>query len=128
MKLSIHKQHRIFLFNYRLVSEVELPLSRLLTETNAVFEVPFEYKNGIKLIVDLDMRTHEAPNNQISIKLLGIQKTYPPIRFISDKPIPGGSSSSRSANLLFQFILFGKLFLFMKRADQWVLNWNILDY
>ena len=95
MKLSLHKQHRVFLFNYRLVSETEISLSRLITETNAVFEVPFEYKNGIKLVLEMDMKTHEASQNQIAIKLLGIEKTYPPIRFISDKAFTGGSSASR---------------------------------
>lgn len=83
--LSIHKQHRFLLFKYRVVSEIQISLSRLLHETNAIFQVEFPYKDNKTLQVDLDFRTHEAiKENLINLKLLGIKRTFPPIDFIRE--------------------------------------------
>lgn len=86
MRLSIHKQHRLFLFKYRLVSEIDVDLKRLLKETNAVYNVQFEYKDNKKLDVEIVMQTHEALHgNTIKLKLLSMKKVFPPITFVRQR-------------------------------------------
>ena len=53
LRLSIHKQHRLFLFKYRLVSEIDIDLKRLNHETNAIYNVQFQYKDNKTLDVDI---------------------------------------------------------------------------
>lgn len=86
MRLSIHKQHRLFLFKYRLVSEVDIDLKRLNQETNAVYDVQFEYKDNKTLDVEIIMQTHEALHgNMIKLKLLSMKKVFPPITFVRER-------------------------------------------
>jgi hypothetical protein len=90
MRLSIHKQHRLFLFKYRLVSEYDLDLKRLNKETNAVYDVKFEYKDNKTLDAEICLQTTEALHgNTINLKLLTIKKKFPPITFMKER----GSSS-----------------------------------
>ena len=96
MKLSLHKQHLYLLFKYRLVSEVEIPLDRLLTETNAVYSVDFPYKNNTTLNVQIKLSTHEAiRENLATIKLLSIKKIYPEIDFMGQSIIKNTSNISK---------------------------------
>ena len=86
MRLSIHKQHRLFLFKYRLVSEVDVDIKRLNKETNAIYTVSFPYKDNKTLEVEVTMQTHEAlQGNTINLKLLTIKKKFPPINFMKDR-------------------------------------------
>jgi prefoldin subunit 5 len=86
MRLSIHKQHRLFLFKYRLVSEMDIDLKRLNKETNAVYDVKFEYKNNTTLDAEIALQTHEALHgNTINLKLLTIKKRFPPIKFMKER-------------------------------------------
>ena len=86
LRLSIHKQHRLFLFKYRLVSELDIDLKRLNHETNAIYNVQFEYKNGQTLDVEVILQIHEAlQGNTINLKLLTIKKKFPPITFMKER-------------------------------------------
>ena len=87
MRLSIHKQHRLFLFKYRLVSEIDIDLKRLNHETNAIYNVQFQYKDNKTLNVEIIMQTTEAlQSNMIKLKLLTIKKKFPAINFMKEKP------------------------------------------
>jgi hypothetical protein len=86
LRISIHKQHRLFLFKYRLVSEIDLDLKRLNRETNAIYNVQFPYKDNKTLDVEITMQTHEAlQGNTIKLKLLTIKKKFPPITFMRER-------------------------------------------
>ena len=86
MRLSIHKQHRLFLFKYRLVSEVDVDIKRLNHETNAIYTVNFPYKDNKTLDVEVTMQTHEAlQGNTINLKLLTVKKKFPPINFMKER-------------------------------------------
>lgn len=86
LRLSIHKQHRLFLFKYRLVSEVDIDLKRLNKETNAVYDVQFTYKDNKTLDVEIIMQTTEALHgNMIKLKLLSMKKVFPPITFVKER-------------------------------------------
>ena len=86
LRLSIHKQHRLFLFKYRLVSEYDLDLKRLNKETNAVYDVKFEYKNNTTLDAEICLQTTEALHgNTINLKLLTVKKRFPAITFMKER-------------------------------------------